>query len=242
MILFFGGLGVDRRYFRNMKKSSWMFFEIEFTLRCIDNILDHYFNFSYEGTIHLVAFSIACPIVVSAIRRHETVYSNRYKLHLIDPPNPYPFRKEGVTSHPAFHPLKHHAKPRPHLLDMIYRVPRWLFVLITVPGIRHALVYLLNAMAKDKTPSHVDHVLLRFGQNKLKHIIEQGLLNTSPFLKPPSSSQIIHVYTGQHSMYRHHVELLAETSPLYKLHVIPDTNHHLLLDSNLFILEYHLSL
>lgn len=243
MILFFGGLGVDRRYFRHMKKPYWMFFEIEFTLTCIDNILDHYFHFSYEGTIHLVAFSIACPVVVSAIRRHETAYSNRYKLHLIDPPNPSPFGKEGVaTGHPAFHPFKSHAPPRPHLLDMIYRVPPWLFALMTVPGIRHALVHLLNAVSKDKTPWHVDHALLRLGQKKLKHIIEHGLLSTSPFLKPPSSSQMVHVYTGQHSKYRHHVELLAETSPLYKLHVIPDANHHLLLERNLFVLEHHLSM
>jgi hypothetical protein len=42
----------------------------------------------------------------------------------------------------------------------------------------------------------------------------------------------IHFYTGTRSKYRNYVELLSERSPFFKMHMIEDVGHHVLLSTN----------
>jgi hypothetical protein len=42
----------------------------------------------------------------------------------------------------------------------------------------------------------------------------------------------IHFYTGTRSKYRNYVELLSESSPFFKMHMVEDVGHHVLLSPN----------
>jgi len=113
----------------------------------------------------------------------------------------------------------------------------------------------------DETYDHVDHCIMKLGQTRLQYMVEKALLSSSPFHlytaflslsflmqrkyekdaeektekkeeEEKEKKVRIHFYTGTRSKYRNYVELLSENSPFFKMHMVEDVGHHVLLSPN----------
>ena len=240
MILLIGGLGNDFVYFQYIlrgitKTEPIRFYEFNNSSHHIhlqNWILQHLDppeRSEQSHTVTIIAYSMSCPVVVETLN-NLYVDPFSYVLHLVEPPNigECPYAPESTSYHPLRkEKVKTHGN---NDFDMVFRYPNWIWNLLSIQPIRYIVLNLIDLFTpiKQKTPYCVDDTIIKMGQHSVKQMIEQYAFPYSPFMYAKKIKNIVNVYSGTESKYHAYAQLLCTTSPLFKLHVVQDANHHFL--------------